>query len=194
MPNLLFHAPTEQELRGFLTSQEGLPFTYTEVGCSNGVFPPGYTHDRNKGVLGYGDAVYRRAQVAIQEWQMFSIGWVHIYPPSAPPLTNATVVVYARVLGCWILNSCRVVYEIHSSGNTQQTGFAYGTLPGHLECGEEQFVVSMQQDESVWYEINAFSRPRDPLARLGKPIGRILQRRFARHSIHAMKRFVTKSH
>lgn len=33
---------------------------------------------------------------------------------------------------------CRVVYTVTES---RRRGFAYGTLPGHPECGEEAFVI-----------------------------------------------------
>jgi len=50
----------------------------------------------------------------------------------------------------------RVVYVIDKLG---RKGFAYGTLPGHPEEGEESFIVEQTDDGSVWLEISAFSRP-----------------------------------
>jgi uncharacterized protein (UPF0548 family) len=38
----------------------------------------------------------------------------------------------------------------------------------------------------VWYDIRAFSRPRHVLARLGYPLTRRTQKRFARDSVAAM--------
>jgi uncharacterized protein (UPF0548 family) len=68
-------------------------------------------------------------------------------------------------------------------------GFAYGTLADHMATGEERFTVEWRRaDHSVWYDILAFSRPRHPLARVGLPFGRALQRRFARDSMAAMHR------
>ena len=66
-------------------------------------------------------------------------------------------------------------------------GFAYGTLPDHVERGEERFTIEWQADDSVWYDIYAFSRPKHPLARLGFPVTRMLQKRFARDSLAVMK-------
>jgi hypothetical protein len=64
-----------------------------------------------------------------------------------------------------------------------------GTLPGHAESGEERFTVEWREaDGAVWYDILAFSRPRQLLARLGYPFARRLQRRFARDSAAAMRR------
>jgi uncharacterized protein (UPF0548 family) len=63
-------------------------------------------------------------------------------------------------------------------------------LPDHAETGEERFAVELQpEDETVWYDIYAFSKP-NGLARLGYPISRRLQKRFARDSQQAMRRAV----
>ncbi|WBU38937.1 DUF1990 family protein [Homoserinibacter sp. YIM 151385] len=50
----------------------------------------------------------------------------------------------------------RVVYVVDEP---DRKGFAYGTLPGHAEEGEEAFLVSRGGDGSVWVTIRAFSRP-----------------------------------
>ena len=73
----------------------------------------------------------------------------------------------------------------------ERFGFAYGTLPGHAERGEERFLVEWShEDDSVFYDVLAFSRPNHLLAWLGYPFARILQRRFARDSKEAMKEAV----
>jgi hypothetical protein len=62
-------------------------------------------------------------------------------------------------------------------------GFAYGTLAEHAESGEERFTVEWHgEDDTVWYDVLAFSRPRQVLARLGYPLSRLLQKRFAEGS------------
>ena len=66
-------------------------------------------------------------------------------------------------------------------------GFAYGTLTEHAESGEERFTVEWNRDDDkVWYDILAFSRPRQMPARLGYPFSRSLQRKFANASKVAM--------
>lgn len=50
----------------------------------------------------------------------------------------------------------RVVYVVDEPN---RKGFAYGTLHGHPEGGEESFMVERTDDGSVWMVINAFSRP-----------------------------------
>jgi uncharacterized protein (UPF0548 family) len=42
------------------------------------------------------------------------------------------------------------------------------------------------RDDSVFYDLYAFSRPNQLLAKLGYPLARHLQHRFARDSLQAM--------
>jgi uncharacterized protein (UPF0548 family) len=82
---------------------------------------------------------------------------------------------------------------VDEQGPVQRFGFAYGTLPGHAESGEERFTVAWHEaDGAVWYDILAFSRPQQLLARLGYPFARRLQKRFARGSAAAMQRAVVE--
>jgi uncharacterized protein (UPF0548 family) len=48
---------------------------------------------------------------------------------------------------------------IYTIDEPNRKGFAYGTLPGHPECGEEAFIVDQTDDGSVWLTIRSFSRP-----------------------------------
>ncbi|CAN5528128.1 DUF1990 domain-containing protein [soil metagenome] len=66
----------------------------------------------------------------------------------------------------------RVVYVIDEP---LRKGFAYGTLPGHPESGEEAFIVEFRDDDSVWLTIRAFSRPSSWIFWVGYPIVRLMQ-------------------
>ena len=99
--------------------------------------------------------------------------------------------VMGRAIGMWWLNACRVVYVVDESGPISKFGFAYGTLPGHVESGEERFLVEWDRGgDGVWYDILAFSRPNRFSARLGYPVVRRLQKRFGRNSAASMLRAV----
>jgi Domain of unknown function (DUF1990) len=75
----------------------------------------------------------------------------------------------------------------------EKFGFAYGTLLEDEEQGEERFTVEFHSsNQSVWYDLYAFSRP-NFMARLGYPLARTLQKRFARDSKTAMPRAVADS-
>lgn len=53
-------------------------------------------------------------------------------------------------------------------------GFAYGTLLGHPERGEELFAVERRAD-GTWLRIRAFSRPGRWFTRAAGPAGRLAQ-------------------
>lgn len=176
--------PTERDVDEFIAAQRNLPFTYTEVGTTNATPPAGYNVDHNRIQLGKGEATYQRAIDALKNWQQFDLGWVTIVPRGVVVDKGATVAVKARAFGTWSLNACRVVYVINEA---KRFGFAYGTLPDHVERGEERFLVEWLDDDSVWYDILAFSRPQHPLVKLSAPLARRLQKRFARESLARMR-------
>jgi uncharacterized protein (UPF0548 family) len=185
--------PSAERIEEFLNGQKETPFSYPEVGASREVASSvgGYTVDHNRVWLGESEEVFVRAVEALRSWKMFELGWVRIYPLDAPIEVGTTVAVIGRHYGFWSLNACRIVYLVDEVGEVNRYGFAYGTLPEHAESGEERFTVEWNRaDSSVWYDVYAFSRPRHPLARLGYPVGRALQKRFARDSKQAMARAV----
>jgi uncharacterized protein (UPF0548 family) len=183
----LIHKPSEAEVRDFIAAQRSLPFSYAEVGVTReGALPKGYVADRYRVRLGEGERAYRRAIEALRGWRQFDLGWASVVPRGAQLEVGTTVAVLAHHYGFWSLNSARVVYLVEG---TERFGFAYGTLPGHGERGEERFVVERDRESgAVHYDVLAFSRPNHSLAWLGYPFARALQRRFARDSKGAMAR------
>ena len=184
----LLRQPSEEVVRRFITSQRDLPFSYSQVGATETQPPAGYSVDHNRIRLGEGEDTYRQAVSALRSWKQFDLGWVTIVPPQIPLDVGATVAVQAKAFGFWSLNAARIVYLIEEDGTTKRFGFAYGTLPDHVECGEERFSVELHEDDSVWYDIFAFSRPQHTIVKLAFPFARSLQKRFARESLAMMVR------
>jgi uncharacterized protein (UPF0548 family) len=185
----LLRKPSEEAVRQFISSQRDLPFSYSQVGTTQTKPPSGFTVDHNRTRLGEGEDTYKRAVAALRSWQQFDLGWVTILPPGTPLEVGAVVAVQAKAFGFWSLNACRVVYVIdEGEANNARFGFAYGTLPDHVECGEERFTVEWLEDDSVWFDIYAFSRPQKAVVKLGLPLARTLQKRFGRESLAAMSR------
>lgn len=185
-----FQKPSEEEIGAFLTSQSRNRFSYPEVGCSRGGAPAGYDLDHNRVALGKGPAVFEAACAALRCWQMFPAPWTRIHPPNTLIQTGNVVAMLARVFGLWWLNACRIVYVIDEKEPVRRFGFAYGTLPGHVERGEERFAIEWDKDDVVWYDVRAFSRPRYWPVRLAYPLARRLQRRFVRESQARMREIV----
>ena len=78
------------------------------------------------------------------------------------------------------------------SGDLWRFGFAYGTLPEHIARGEERFDRVDRRDDSVCYDILAYSQPNALIARLGYPLVRLFQKRFARDSKQVMVNALSK--
>jgi hypothetical protein len=119
---------------------------------------------------------------------MYELGWTKLCWPDAPIAEGTVVGVLGRHFGLWSLNACRIAYTIEEEvPHLMRYGFAFGTLPGHVEQGEERFTVEWRRvDDSVSYEVFAFARPAHPLARVGPPFVQMVQRRFAAASLRAM--------
>jgi uncharacterized protein (UPF0548 family) len=94
---------------------------------------------------------------------------------SAPRVVPDAVVVMRLELGIFTVPGieipCRVVRVIDEP---DRKGFAYGTLPGHPEAGEEEFLL-IRSGERVDFRVTAFSRPTSRLARLAGPVTRRAQ-------------------
>lgn len=78
---------------------------------------------------------------------------------------------------------CRVVYTI---SDADERGFAYGTLPGHPEAGEEAFLLRRNTGGGIDFTIIAFSRPATLLARIGGPATRAVQRAMTGRYLRAL--------
>jgi uncharacterized protein (UPF0548 family) len=186
------HRPSRPDIEAFLTRQRDAPFSYSDVGATQRTPPSGYLVDRYRERLGAGEQDFERAQLAVRRWAMFETGWTHLCFPVAPISPGTVVCTLAEHLGFWSLNACRIVYIIEPADSDEvgvsRYGFAYGTLRAHAECGEERFMVEHHAaDDSVWYDVLAFSRPGSLLSMLGYPIARTLQMRFALDSRRAMR-------
>jgi uncharacterized protein (UPF0548 family) len=185
--------PDPESIHEFLSAQKHQQFSYEHVGASRSEAPSGYILDHNRIQLGEGRIVFERARNAIEQWKMFEMQWLELFWPDTPIVEGATVAVAASHLGFWSLNAARIVYTIEDEGALERYGFAYGTLPDHAAMGEERFTVEFHAgDETVWYDLYAFSRPR-PLARLAFPYMRSLQKKFASDSKKAMQTAVRRA-
>jgi uncharacterized protein (UPF0548 family) len=180
--------PGDLTISRFISDQRERPFTYSAVGSTNGTPPSGFIVDHNRIQLGRGTVIYERAVSALKQWQQFDLGWVTIVPKRVTVEVGATVAVKARAFGTWSLNATRIVHVVDEP---ESFGFAYGTLPDHVECGEERFTIEFHgSDESVWYDILAFSKPQHRLVKMTYPLARMLQKRFAKDSMSRMRTLI----
>lgn len=183
--------PSAPKIEAFLTREARLDYSYTAVGASRTKGPADYDNDYRSVLLGKGEALWEAAKAALDAWQQFPEPWTRVLPANSPLEEGQNVAVLFRIWGIWFTNSARIVYTLDEPN---RYGFAYGTLPGHVEEGEECFWIERDEEGMISYHIRAFSKPRFWLARLGYPFARWYQRRFVRQSMQIMAALNPKNH
>jgi uncharacterized protein (UPF0548 family) len=170
-------APSLDELRR-------AELTYPERGATRTALPAGYHHVHRRARLGTGHAAFDRAAQALSGWGMHRRAGLAVTASSPVAVAGSVVVLTLGWRWLRITAPCRVVYTVDEPN---RRGFAYGTLPGHPECGEEAFIVELTADDAVWFDIRAFSRPDLLVSRLGGPINRKAQSLITTPYINALR-------
>lgn len=129
-------------------------------------------------VLGTGEAAVARARHALRAWRPQRALGASITPSDVAPDLDETVVLGLGIGPLRLAVPNRIVAVVDEP---DRYGYAYGTLPGHPEQGEELFLVEMAEDETVTCTIRVDARPADRLRRLGAvihPLQRFALRRY----------------
>ncbi|MFE1286178.1 DUF1990 family protein [Streptomyces sp. NPDC058751] len=159
-----------------------MPYTYEDVGATReDRCPPGFHRLHVRSRIGEGEAVFRRASEALMTWELHRAMGIRMVSDAdkAAPGVDVTV-------GLGLIKApCRIVWTAEEH---RRTAWAYGTLPGHPECGEEAFVVNRTGDGTVWLTVTAFSRASKWYARAGGPAVRRLQHVYARRCGAVLRR------
>lgn len=148
-------------------------FTYAKVGYTRGDSPPsGYAELRRRAEIGTGVERFDQAWRILFGWGMHRNAGLRVRTSDGQVAEGTVAVLRLGVGIAGVSAPVRVVYVVDEA---RRKGFAYGTLPGHPESGEESFMVELHDDDAVTFTITAFSRPATRLARLGAPISRAVQ-------------------
>lgn len=191
--------PSDQEVNRRLAGQQDAAYTYDEVGCTKSLLEATpnakrrgpFNLDRTRALLGCGQECYTRSCDAIRRWEPCNVGWASLHRADTPFEAGQTIAIVACTYGLWSVNVSRLIYTIDEVGEIRRFGFAYGTLPHHVERGEERFCVEWdQQTDQVWYRISAVSEPHHWLVKAGYRLARRTQWRFARDSVCRMRSVV----
>lgn len=167
-------------------------FTYTEVGATRpgGQLPDGYNHLRRRMRVGTGRAAFEAAGAAVVQWRMFE--GMRVRPqadgPRAEPGTRVTI--HLGVGRFSLRGRCEVVWTVDEP---DRRGFAYGTLPGHPERGEESFLVERDEQDRVWLTIVAFSVGGTWYTRLAGPFVPLFQNAYALRCGAVVRKIVQRS-
>ena len=117
-----------------LSDLAALPLTYSEVGATAGTLPAGYHHVQKSAVIGRGRQRFEDAAASGMRWGMLRGAGVKVEATTEVAAVGSEVIVGLGPVQA----PCRVVYVVDEP---DRRGFAYGTLPGHAESGEELFLV-----------------------------------------------------
>jgi uncharacterized protein (UPF0548 family) len=164
------------------------PLTYPAVGTAGtGEVPDGYRGAHRRAVVGSGRADFERAAAAVLGWQAQRGAGLRVRATGPATQPGTVVVLTAGLPRLGYDLPCRVVW-----GQTEgdERGFAYGTLPGHPESGEECFLVRLTPEGEVVYEIRVFFRLASLAARLAGPLSLLLQRVATDLYVSAIRRAV----
>ncbi|MEM7233026.1 MAG: DUF1990 domain-containing protein [Planctomycetota bacterium] len=179
--------PSLETIRAYLRAQSALPFSYPSVGgTAEGAKPKGFDIDRSSEVVGHGRDAYERVLRAVKHYEMFRLPWIEFEGHDDPVELEQTVATCVRFLGVWSVNPCRVVYVEPETAT--RFAFAFGTLPGHSECGEERFCVELSETGEVRFTIDVFSKPQKIPVWLVYPLVRRVQDKFRREATERMRR------
>ena len=150
-----------------------MTFTYPEVGATGGELPEGYQHLRASREVGTGRELFDQCAEVVLTWGVQRGAGLLVVPGGrVEEGAENRLALQFGPFRTWA--PCRVVYVVDEP---DRQGFAYGTVEGHPERGEESFVVSIDDDGVVTFDVTAFSRPARWFARLGGPVTRAVQRR-----------------
>ena len=157
-----------------------LTFTYAEVGATADRLPAGYHHIRESAVIGHGRERFESAASRVMQWGMQRGAGARVTPSSEVAEVGSVLIVGLGPVRA----PCRVVYVV---AEDNRRGFAYGTLKGHPESGEELFAARYDPaTDAVYAEVTAFSRPATWWSRAAGPITSLLQRMMTKRYLTAV--------
>ncbi|MGP3689592.1 DUF1990 family protein [Streptomyces sp. IBSNAI002] len=152
--------------------------SYPERGATaRSPLPAGYHHLHHRTRIGHGRAAFETAGVAVTTFHAHRTSGMRVRADAGAVRPGSRAVVGIGLGPLRISARCEVVWTAYEPN---RVGFAYGTLTGHPESGEESFVVDMEADGTVWFTVTAFSRPASWYTRLAGPVVPVLQRSYAR--------------
>jgi uncharacterized protein (UPF0548 family) len=158
--------------------------TYSAVGATAGAMPANVHQVRRSAPIGHGRVYFALASAALMSWQMHRRAGLTVTASEPQVAVDAVVLMRFGVAGYGLKVPCRVVYTVNEP---RRIGFAYGTLPGHPESGEEAFVVELMADDEVRLHVTAFSAPARLYSRLGGRATRAMQSFMTGRYINALR-------
>ena len=161
-----------------------LEVTYDRVGST--LDPTTDCHSRT---VELGRDTFDAAVEGLKAWVCHRGIAASVHPEGAPIAVGTTVLVVLRVGPVRLLVPDRIVAVVNEPDSF---GFAYGTLPGHPERGEEAFLIERRADGCTTATIRVVAEGDWLIARLAGPVVRRLQRVALNRYLAALQRYATE--
>jgi uncharacterized protein (UPF0548 family) len=165
--------------RAWVSPIEAVPWLRLAPNASrDDIAEGGYLHDRYEGRV---EGSFERALDRLLRYDIFPPERMRarVCGPDAFVATGVTIVQRVR-FGPLALETAVRVIECEQAAEAAR--FAYATLEGHPERGIASFALERRASE-LCFIAEAWSRPGNALAQLGRPIARQLQRSITRDAI-----------
>jgi len=174
----------EEKLIVLVESLNTLNFSYDSVGATReDPMPSGYRHDFYEIDLGKGSKIFENAKSGLKNYQAQIGAGLVVVANDKHLKENTSLFIGINLLFLSVVARTRIAY-VNESENA--FSYAYGTLDGHPEEGEEAFILTIDENENVVLEIICFSKMKCIGTKIGKPVARYLQRRVTNNYLKAM--------
>ncbi|NNN20893.1 MAG: DUF1990 domain-containing protein [Acidimicrobiales bacterium] len=182
--------PSDTYLEKLFNSQAGQSETYNSEFSDPAVITGyGSSHIRKSIQIGTNKRAFNKAVSALSSWDVHRGCGMKILSDNPVVSINSNVLIVAPIFLGHITALCRVT---GLTKNDRHWGFKYCTLPHHVETGEEEFLLEMRNDETVWFTIEAHSKPSNTLVALLYPIPNLLQQRATNDYLKSMQRILSR--
>ncbi len=141
--------PSLELLTQELDAAADRPITYDHVGSTvePDLWPLRTSHSRSV-TVGHGQAMFEAACDGLRHWECHRGIGAFVFPDAAPLTLGATLLVTLQLGPVSVIVPDRIVAVVDDTiqtteGTHRRFGFAYGTIEGHQECGEESYLVEL---------------------------------------------------
>lgn len=161
--------PSDDALADRLRRAESANLTYDHTGST---MADGPNVRAETLVVGLGEEAFHHARAALRTWVPQRAIGASVFPDGVAVEEGTTIFVVLRAGPFTVVVPNRVVAVIDEPN---RFAYAYGTLSGHHERGEESFTVELGADGVVTATVRVQDRPGTLLAQLAWPAVRVFQ-------------------
>lgn len=144
-------------------------------------------------LIGHGEKAFNLASAALMNFSVHRAAGFNVNKEGTlvqlslgPTMNPVSVLCASQSIACHDLQVCKAAESTTQFPGVVNTVMVYGTLPRHIESGEEAFLVYMDGEERVYAQLVAFSQHQWAVAKLLSPIASLGQKFITQRYINAL--------